>query len=233
MSTALASPTAAGVALPDAWIAAQGAMAAELATFQAGKPKARSHAFDDVLEAMAPAFQLGFAYSLKSTRDELTVTVMHRSGWDLSASAPANTGAGALLAALLGIRVDDSAAIAQLQQDVSEPVCPKPEPACPISTPELEAVPFDVVDEVDEFAEDSIPAELLVELSDSDRKTCVSMVKALKPDERKSFTVAFRSHFQVPSSEPSIGKLITQVQHQRFVQSFIDELELQAMGVAA
>lgn len=226
MSPALASPKAAGVALPDAWIAAQGAMAADLATFQATRPQARSHAFDDVIEAMGPAFKLGFAYSLRSSADELTVTLMHKGGWDLAASAPAETGAGPLLADLLGIRMDDAAAIAQLQQDAAEPVCPMPAPA-------LEVVPFDVADDVDEFAEPSVPAELLVELSDSDRKTCVSMVKALKPDERKSFTVAFRSHFQVPSSEPSIGKLITQVQHQRFVQSFIDELELQEMGVAA
>lgn len=205
-------------------------MAADLATFQAAKPQARSHAFDDVIEAMGPAFKLGFAYSLKSTAAELTVTLMHRGGWDLTASASAEAGAGSLLADLLGIRVTDAAAIAQLQQDVAEPACPMPEPVCPMPVPAV--VPFDVGDEVDEFAEDSIPAELLVELSESDRKTCVAMVKALKPDERKSFTVAFRSHFQVPSSEPSIGKLITQVQHQRFVQSFIDELELQAMGVA-
>lgn len=235
MSPALASPKSAGIAIPDAWIAAQGALAADLATFQAAKPQARSHAFDDVIEAMGPAFKLGFAYSLKSTAAELTVTLMHKGGWDLAVSAPAETGAGTLLADLLGIRVTDAAAIVQLQQDVAEPVCPMPEPACPmpLPDPEPEVVPFDVADEVDEFAEESIPAELLVELSDSDRKTCVAMVKALKPDERKSFTVAFRSHFQVPSSEPSIGKLITQVQHQRFVQSFIDELELQAVGVAA
>lgn len=249
MSLALASPKPAGIATPDVWIAAQGAMAADLAAFQATKPCARSHAFDDVLEAMGPAFQLGFAYSLKSTAAELTVTLLHRGGWDVASSAPTDTGAGQLLAGLLGIRVGESAAAAQLQQDASEPACPMPEPVCPMPepacpmpepacpmpapTPDPEAVPFDVSDEVDEFAENSVPAELLVELSESDRKTCVAMVKALKPDERKSFTVAFRSHFQVPSSEPSIGKLIVQVQHQRFIQSFIDELELQTQGVAA
>lgn len=266
MSPALASPVAAGTATPDVWIAAQGAMAADLATFQATKPKARSQSFDDVIEAMGPAFDLGFAYSLKTAAAELTVTLMHRGGWDMASTGPVETGAGLLLADLLGIRVHDAVAIAQQQQDQPEPVCPmpgptkawtaeqlaselpalnaltstqgdqpEPEPACPMPTPKpaQAAVPFEVADEVDEFAEDSIPAELLVELSESDRKTCVAMVKALKPDERKSFTVAFRSHFKVPSSEPSIGKLITQVQHQRFVQSFIDELELQSIGVAA
>lgn len=236
MSQLLASPHTAGMATPDAWIAAQGAMAADLATFQALRPTARSHDLTDVVEAMSDAFRLGFAYSLASTASELTVTLLHRSGWDMSSSVSveglAGGGAGQLLADLLGIRVGDDAAIAQLKPVAAEPACPMPEPACPIPAP-APVVPFEVEDEPDEFAQESVPAELLAELSESDRKTCIALIKGLKPDERKSFTIAFRSHFQVPREERSITPFICQVQHQRFVQSFIDELELQQLGVAA
>lgn len=212
-------------------------MAADLATFQATGPHARSYCIDDVVEAMAPAFKLGFAYSLKSSPSELTVTLLHRSGWDMASTAPAEgtdeISAGTLLADLLGIRVHDSAAIAQQQPDIAETALTESDPACAMPQVAQPAAPFEVDDDQDEFAQETVPAELLVELTEADRNTCLSMVKVLKSDERKAFTIAFRSHFQVPREDRTIGKFITQVQHKKFVEDFINELERQALGAAA
>ena len=68
-------------------------------------------------------------------------------------------------------------------------------------------------------------------LSEADRETCIAMVRAMTPEQRKQFTVAFRSHFNVDKSSRTIAPHIVQIQHQKFIQSFVDELELS--GAAA
>jgi hypothetical protein len=228
---------------------AHGAMAADLAAFQATAPVAASHELSDVLQAMAPAFARGFAYSCKLQQSDdarhLEVLLMHRGGWDVSSSitlAAADTAdpfaaAGLLLAGLLGIRVNAAVATAQRQPEVCEElpeVCEELPEVCE----ELQALieQADQASDADDDAADligegspdhQVPAEQLVDLSKADHDTCVAMIKALPSDARKQFTVAFRSHFNVDQSERTISKLITQVQHKLFIQGFLDELELQ------
>jgi hypothetical protein len=214
---------------------AHGAMAADLAAFQATAPVAASHELSDVLQAMAPAFARGFAYSCKLQQSDdarhLEVLLMHRGGWDVSSSitlAAADTAdpfaaAGLLLAGLLGIRVNVAVATAQQQPEVCEELQALIEQAEQASDAD-----DDAADLIGEGSTDhQVPAEQLVELSKADHDTCVAMLKALPADARKSFTVAFRSHFNVDQSERTISKLITQVQHKLFIQGFLDELELQ------
>jgi hypothetical protein len=203
-------------------------MAADLARFQATVPMALSFDINDVVEAMAPAVELGFAWTMTVSHDDLTVRLLHRSGWDLSSTVPTDGAnellTGELLANLLGIRLAVSAVTAQPQPTV-EPTSLKAAP--PAAEPEVDPEP--PADLIGEGTPDTeVLPENLVALSAGDRDTCIALVKAMSPDERKSFTIEFRSHFNVPREARTISGFITQVQHQQFIQAFLDELELQA-----
>jgi hypothetical protein len=205
-------------------IAAAGAFAKALAAFQATSPTAASYALEDVLIAMAPAFELGFAYSVQQFIDnEAKVSLLHAGGWRIDSSVR-RFGAGFALANLLGIQLAPAGDAAQppaLKDTASEPQAPPPPPVTP---------------DPDEFADADLMGEGVPEtpvlpedraaLSEADRETCLAMIRALTPEQRKSFTVAFRSHFNVDKSSRVIAPHIVQVQHQKFIQSFIDELEL-------
>jgi hypothetical protein len=213
-------------------------MAADLSAFQSAAPSTPSTDLADVLQSMTPAFAKGFAYSCRLSQDQhgrhLEVVLMHASGWDVSSSVLLDADsdpfamAGLLLAGLLGIRVGESVATAQQQPEVCE------ELEALIQQADLAAAavePEEQEEELDLIGEGSpdhpVPAEQLQPLSKADQATCIAMLKALQPAARQSFTVAFRSHFNVDKSERTISKLITQVQHKLFIQGFLDELELQ------
>lgn len=217
---------------------AQAAMAADLSAFQAAAPATPTADLTDVLQAMAPAFAKGFAYSCRLSQDDedrhIEVVLMHTSGWDVSSSVRLDAAddpfamTGLLLAGLLGIRVGGGVATAQQQPEVCEELEALIQQADQVvALPQPEPGP----EELDLIGEGSpdhpVPAEQLEPLSKADQATCVAMLKALPADARKSFTVAFRSHFNVDQNERTISKLITQVQHKLFVQGFLDELELQ------
>ena len=57
------------------------------------------------------------------------------------------------------------------------------------------------------------PNELL---TDSSRQACISMIKAMNPEQRKSFTIAFRDAFRVPRDAKAITPLITEIRHWDF-----------------
>ena len=229
-----------GAADPTSWIAAYGSMAADLAAFQATAPMAASFDINDVVTAMEPAYKLGFAWSMEVSHDDLTVRLLHRSGWDHSSTVPTEDAnellTGQLLANLLGIRVAVSAATAQPQPTVVPPTpkaAAKPQPEPQVAAPEPIAEPDEAP--ADLIGEGSPDTEVLPEnlqpLSAADRDTCIAVIKAMSPDARKSFTIEFRNHFNIDREARTISGFITQVQHQQFVQAFLDELELQ--GVAA
>jgi hypothetical protein len=237
-----ATPAGAGIADPSAWIAAHGAMAEALARFQSAQPSARSSHIDDVVDAMAPAFELGFAHSRKVTTDGLEVVLHHRSGWDTSTITPdADAHAyGFALAGLLGIRIGgvqaaEDEASAQLDQLIEQADALQQEPACPIPTPaapvavEPEPEPIDLMGPGS--PDNEVLPENLAALSDSDKATAIGMLKSLAPDARKRFTVEFRDHFNVPRESKTITPHVTQRQHLHFIQTFMDEIELS--GVAA
>lgn len=236
-----ATPARAGIADPSAWIAAHGAMAAALATFQASNPTARSTHIDDVVAAMAPAYALGFAHSRRLVSDGLEVTLHHSGGWDTSvttAEADANA-YGFALAGLLGIRIGgaqatEAEASAQLDQLIEQadalqqPTCLMPAPAAEAQA-EPEEEPFDLMGPGS--PDNEVLPENLAPLSDGDTATAIGMLKSLAPDARKRFTVEFRDHFNVPRESKTITPHITQKQHLDFIQTFLNELELS--GVAS
>ena len=204
-------------------IAAAAAFAKALAQFQATSPTAASFALEDVLIAMAPARRLGFAYSVQQLIDIEEISLLHDAGWSIS-SIVGSYGPGFALANLLGIQLASAGDAAQApapKATAPEPQAPPPAPATP---------------DPDEFADADLMGEGVPEtpvlpedraaLNEADRETCLAMIRALTPEQRKSFTVAFRSHFNVDKSSRVIAPHIVQVQHQKFIQSFIDELEL-------
>ena len=208
-------------------------MAAQLAKFQATKPVARSTHIDDVVDAMETAFELGFAYSCKSTSDGLDVTLHHSSGWDMSGHDPQEDehALGSVLAGLLGIRIGQQVQTAQPEQPAASTTSAELEAIIKQADEQAAAIAAAVEEPVDLIGEGMpdhpVPAEMLQELSESDRTTCLAMLKALPPDARKSFTVAFRDHFNVPRESRTISPFVTQEQHKDFIQNFVDELELQ------
>jgi hypothetical protein len=205
-------------------IAAAAAFAKALAEFQATSPTAASYAMDDVLIAMAPARKLGFGFAVQQFMEsEPEVSLLHAGGWRI-ASSVGSYGPGLALANLLGIQLASAGDAAQ----APAPNATAPKPQAPAPVP--------VTPDPDEFADADLMGEGVPEtpvlpedraaLSEADRETCLAMIRALTPEQRKSFTVAFRSHFNVDKSSRVIAPHIVQVQHQKFIQSFIDELEL-------
>lgn len=228
---------------PSALFAAQGAFAADLATFQAMAPTCASYDMEDVLQAFAPAHLLGFAFSISQGLDSVQVSLLHRSGWDRIAAMEEGN-AWQLLADLAGIRLGDGTATPPEPLPAVAPVA-KPASierlpagmtmqAPPAATTEP-AEPDEFGDEVDPIGSGTPDGPTNPEdrqpLSESDRETCLAMIRALSPEQRKQFQVAFRSHFNIGRESRTITPHIVQVQHQRFIQLFVDELELS--GAAA
>ncbi len=90
--------------------------------------------------------------------------------------------------------------------------------------------PFEPASDVDPIGPGAPDTPTLEEdreaLSESDRQTSINMIKAMTPDDRKKFTVEFRDHFNVPRESKTISPHFLQVMHQKFLQNFLDELEL-------
>jgi hypothetical protein len=211
-------------------IAAAAAFAKALAAFQATSPTAASYALEDVLIAMAPARRLGFACSVQQfIESEPEVRLLHQAGWSINSSGGWG-GPGLALANLLGIQLAPAGDAAQppaLKATAPEP--PTPAPAAPATQEPDEFADADLMGEG--VPETPVLPEDRAALSEADRETCLAMIRALTPEQRKSFTVVFRSHFNVDKSSRVIAPHIVQVQHQKFIQTYVDELEL--AGVAA
>lgn len=67
-------------------------------------------------------------------------------------------------------------------------------------------------------------------LTDAEKALAVGMIKALTPEQRKSFTISFRDAFKVDREAKTIAPLITQRRHLRFCDDWSIEA---AGGVAA
>ena len=202
-------------------IAAAAAFAKALAEFQAMNPATTSYAMDDVRIAMAPALKLGFAYSVQEFCGESKVSLLHAGGWSIDSTFD-NYGVGLALANLLGIQLAPAGDAAQ--PPAPKATAPKPQAPAPVTPDPDEFADADLMGEG--VPETPVLPEDRAALNEADRETCLAMIRALTPEQRKSFTVAFRSHFNVDKSSRVIAPHIVQVQHQKFIQSFIDELEL-------
>lgn len=216
----------------------------ELAAWQATNPTTPSLDFDAVLAAAAALLNGRFAWSVHFTGDgsadfpvAQNVVLLHVSGASLSTVVPNYPeGLGAALAGLLGLRFGepgksvltvgpDAAASAMLDRliEQSDAAAKQSKGKAKPATETLAAPEPEPPVEVDEL----MPAADDPELSEADRQTCLAMLKALPADARRSFTIAFRSHFEVDDSVKQVGGCITHERHRLFVQDFIDEIELQ------
>ena len=216
----------------------------ELAAWQATNPTTPGLDFDAVLAAAAALLNGRFAWSVHFTGDgsadfpvAQNVVLLHVSGASLSTVVPNYPeGLGAALAGLLGLRLGepgksvltvgpDAAASAMLDRliEQSDAAAKQSKGKAKPATETLAAPEPEPPVEVDEL----MPAADDPELSEADRQTCLAMLKALPADARRSFTIAFRSHFEVDDSVKQVGGCITHERHRLFVQDFIDEIELQ------
>ena len=212
-----------------------------LAQFQSQMAAIADTSMQEVVQAAAPAFALGFSFSAQKLINEehevLRVTLRHRGGAEefSEAQAPQEGSAAwhaltaSLLAGLLGIPVGNPPRTiepdqARPQSSVSASgtgaaaTSAAPAPAAD----DLEAAD----DEWDTGAPDGPEASDsgLEPLSDEEITTLHKFLGAMPQEARKRFTIEFRHHFQVPREVRTIKDRITQRRHKDFIDVFEREL---------
>ncbi|MCS5699094.1 hypothetical protein NZK32_08590 [Cyanobium sp. FGCU-52] len=208
-----------------------------LAQFQSQMAAIAETSMQEVVQAAAPAFALGFSFSAqKLINDEhevLRVTLRHRGGAEEFSEAQApQEGSPAwyaltasLLAGLLGIPVGDPPRTIEPDQ-----LRPQPRPSVPDVTAASAASPADDPeaedDEWDTGAPDGPAASDpgLEPLTADEIATLHKFLGAMPQEARKRFTVEFRHHFKVPREVRMIRDRITQRRHKDFIDLFEREL---------
>ena len=212
-----------------------------LAQFQSQMAAIADTSMQEVVQAAAPAFALGFSFSAQKLINEehevLRVTLRHRGGAEefSEAQAPQEGSAAwhaltaSLLAGLLGIPVGNT-------PRTIEPNQVRPQPSVSASGTEAaatSAAPAPAADDPeaaddgwDIGAPDSPEASDsgLEPLSDEEIATLHKFLGAMPQEARKRFTIEFRHHFQVPREVRTIKDRITQRRHKDFIDVFEREL---------
>ena len=212
-----------------------------LAQFQSQMAAIADTSMQEVVQAAAPAFALGFSFSAQKLINEehevLRVTLRHRGGAEefSEAQAPQEGSAAwhaltaSLLAGLLGIPVGKP-------PRTIEPNQVRPQPSVSASGTEAAATsaapapaaddPEAADDEWDTGAPDGPEAgdSGLEPLSDEEIATLHKFLGAMPQEARKRFTIEFRHHFQVPREVRTIKDRITQRRHKDFIDVFEREL---------
>jgi len=172
----------------------------------------------DTPSLMAIANGEGFAWSFTGKWNDGSslwlVKLHHVAGAEASAAdVPTELVCEALLG-LLGCAIAGGKPLALAATDeAGQPEAPE---AAPEPEPEVDANPAPPAPE---------PAEPdpATPLSDEQKAVAVEMVKAMGSEQRKAFTISFRSAFSVPRSQVSIAPLITEIQHLHFIDRFTVE----------
>jgi hypothetical protein len=206
-----------------------------LAQFQSQMGAVAETSMQEVVQAAAPAFALGFSFSAQKLIQEeqalLRVTLRHRSGAEefSEAVAPPEGSAAwhgltaSLLAGLLGIPVSNSPRIIEAaKREVPSAAAVLNEEVAP---PEVQG--SEVAD--DEWTTDAPAAAEIVDpslepLTEPEIDTLHKFLAAMPPEARKRFTIEFRHHFQVPKEVRTIKDRITQRRHKDFIDLFEREL---------
>ncbi len=213
-----------------------------LAQFQSQMAAIADTSMQEVVQAAAPAFALGFSFSAQKLINEehevLRVTLRHRGGAEefSEAQAPQEGSAAwhaltaSLLAGLLGIPVGNAPRTIEPDQ-----VQPRPRPlvsGAPGATSTAAASapaaddPEAADDEWDTGAPDGPVAgdPGLEPLTDDEISTLHQFLGAMTKEARKRFTIEFRHHFRVPREARTIKDRITQRRHKDFIDVFEREL---------
>lgn len=212
-----------------------------LAQFQAQMAAIADTSMQEVVQAAAPAFALGFSFSAQKLINEehevLRVTLRHRGGAEefSEAQAPQEGSAAwhaltaSLLAGLLGIPVGRP-------PRTIEPNQARPQPSVSASGTEAAATsaapapatddPEAADEEWDTGAPDGPEAgdSGLEPLTDEEITTLHKFLGAMPQEARKRFTIEFRHHFRVPREARTIKDRITQRRHKDFIDVFEREL---------
>ena len=212
-----------------------------LAQFQSQMAAIADTSMQEVVQAAAPAFALGFSFSAQKLINEehevLRVTLRHRGGAEefSEAQAPQEGSAAwhaltaSLLAGLLGIPVGNT-------PRTIEPNQVRPQPSVSASGTEAAATsaapapaaddPDAADDEWDTGTPDGPEASDsgLEPLSAEEIATLHQFLGAMPQAARKRFTIEFRHHFQVPREVRTIKDRITQRRHKDFIDVFEREL---------
>ncbi|WP_231594867.1 hypothetical protein [Synechococcus sp. CBW1107] len=207
-----------------------------LAQFQSQMAAIAETSMQEVVQAAAPAFALGFSFSAQKLINEehevLRVTLRHRGGAEefSEAQAPQEGSAAwhaltaSLLAGLLGIPVGSAPRTIepeQTQPSVADTAGAGSAAASPAAD-DTEAAD----DEWDTGAPDGPEASDsgLEPLTDEEIATLHKFLAAMPQEARKRFTIEFRHHFQVPREVRTIKDRITQRRHKDFIDVFEREL---------
>ena len=212
-----------------------------LAQFQSQMAAIADTSMQEVVQAAAPAFALGFSFSAQKLINEehevLRVTLRHRGGAEefSEAQAPQEGSAAwyaltaSLLAGLLGIPVGKP-------PRTIEPNQVRPQSSVSASGTEAaatSAAPAPAADDpeaADDEWDTGVPDRPeagdsgLEPLSDEEIATLHKFLGAMPQEARKRFTIEFRHHFQVPREVRTIKDRITQRRHKDFIDVFEREL---------
>ncbi|QNI70857.1 hypothetical protein CyaNS01_01726 [Cyanobium sp. NS01] len=211
-----------------------------LAQFQSQMAAIAETSMQEVVQAAAPAFVLGFSFSAQKLINEehevLRVTLWHRGGAEefSEAQAPQEGSAAwhaltaSLLAGLLGIPVGISPRTIepgqprpQTQPSVADTAGAGSAAASPAADdPEAADDEWDTGTPDGPEASDSG----LEPLSAEEIATLHQFLGAMPQAARKRFTIEFRHHFQVPREVRTIKDRITQRRHKDFIDVFEREL---------
>jgi len=218
-----------------------------LAQFQSQMAAIADTSMQEVVQAAAPAFALGFSFSAQKLINEehevLRVTLRHRGGAEEFSEAQApqegstawHALTASLLAGLLGIPVGNPPRTIEPNQPRPRSLVPGApgastsgvcaETAAAAPTPAADD-PEAADDEWDTCAPDGPAASDpgLEPLSDEEIATLHKFLGAMPQEARKRFTIEFRHHFQVPREVRTIKDRITQRRHKDFIDVFEREL---------
>jgi len=212
-----------------------------LAQFQSQMAAIADTSMQEVVQAAAPAFALGFSFSAQKLINEehevLRVTLRHRGGAEefSEAQAPQEGSAAwhaltaSLLAGLLGIPVGKPPRTIEPNQvrpqssvsaSGTEAAATSAAPAPAADDPEAADDEWDTGAPGSPEASDSG----LEPLSAEEIATLHKFLGAMPQEARKRFTIEFRHHFQVPREVRTIKDRITQRRHKDFIDVFEREL---------
>jgi hypothetical protein len=211
-----------------------------LAQFQSQMAAIAETSMQEVVQAAAPAFALGFSFSAQKLINEehevLRVTLRHRGGAEEFSEAQApQEGSPAwyaltasLLAGLLGIPVGSSPRTIEPDQARPQPrllVTDTADAHARAAAPAADD-PDSADDEWDSGAPDGPAAgdSGLEPLTEDEIATLHKFLGAMPQEARKRFTIEFRHHFQVPREVRTIKDRITQRRHKDFIDVFEREL---------
>ena len=216
-----------------------------LAQFQSQMAAIADTSMQEVVQAAAPAFALGFSFSAQKLINEehevLRVTLRHRGGAEefSEAVAPQEGSAAwhaltaSLLAGLLGIPVGRSPRTIEPDQaqspsrplDLGSPGATSTSATTAAYAPAADD-PDAADDEWDSGAPDAPAAgdSGLEPLTADEIATLHKFLGAMPQEARKRFTIEFRHHFQVPREVRTIKDRITQRRHKDFIDVFEREL---------